>query len=76
MKTSTLDTILAAQLRAMNLPFNLTKSRTYGTLLHVGAPAQNKAELLLIKIQSFYPKATYAVTDAEGCLSFALEGAS
>lgn len=74
-----LDKVLSSQLKALGCTFNVTHSfRLNATLLHVGPPDTfwTTARRLLATVQSFYVKATFAPTDAEGCISFALEGVS
>lgn len=73
------DVVLANQLKALGCTFNVAHSfRLNGTLLHVGPPDTfwTTARRLLTTVRSFYPRATFAPTDAEGCISFALEGVS
>lgn len=71
-----LDPVLEGQLKALACAFNVTKSRHYGPLLHIGPPDcfWTQPERLMLTVRAFYPLADFALSDAEGCTSIALSG--
>lgn len=72
----TLDNVLASQLKALNCTFNVTYDGMSCPRLHIGPPDTfwTTARRLLELVQWFYREAQFAPTDAEGCVSIALEG--
>lgn len=71
-----LDTVLGNQLKALGCAFSTTLSPYHGMLLHIGPPDTfwTQPERLMLTVRAFYPLATFALSDAEGCTSIALFG--
>lgn len=78
LETPLFDSVLASQLKALGCSFNLVASPHYGIALHIGAPEEfwTQPQRLLDLVRTVHPSAVFAISDAEGCISVALEGMS